>query len=468
MPRERTGSATRPVDSSFRDPAGFVYFRDGCLYRQVNRSHAAAFDDFVSCGLYGELATERLLVEHVDEPAELAFDQRAHRVLRPVPVPFVSYPYEWCFSQLRDAALLTLDVQRRALRHGFTLKDASAYNVQFFGSRPIMIDTLSFERWEEGRPWVAYRQFCEHFLAPLALMSYVDIRLGRLSDTFLDGVPLDLATRLLPHRTKWKVPLGIHLHAHARSQRRYAGARTAKLAGRSRFDQSAFRAWIDTLQAGVEDLRLRGVTTEWADYYEAGHNYSEEGLGAKERLVRDLLSLVRPATAWDLGANTGRFSRLCVEQGARTIAWDVDPLCVERNYRRAREDEDDRLLPLVLDLTNPSPAIGWEHRERMSFEERGPVNLVLALGLVHHLAISNNLPLRRVAALLARLCRWLIIELVPKEDSQVQRLLRTRQDIFPDYHEPGFREAFCEHFSIERIEEIPGTRRSLYLMLRKA
>ena len=190
---------------SFRDPSGFVYERDGVLYRRVHRSYAAHYDRLMDSGLYAALVGDGLLVPH-EEVGPRGGEQDPYATLRPERVAFVSYPYEWCFSQLKDAALTTLRIQERALGFDMTLKDASAYNIQFHRGRPVLIDTLSFECYEEGVPWVGYRQLCQHFLAPLALMAHRDVRLGGLLRLHLDGIPLDLASTLLPARTRLDVP----------------------------------------------------------------------------------------------------------------------------------------------------------------------------------------------------------------------------------------------------------------------
>lgn len=455
--------ADAALPASFRDPSGFVFRRDGQVLRQVNPVYREHFDRLMDSGLYAALAKDRLLLPHEELPAPAG----AYKLLRPEQVPFISYPYEWSFGQLKDAALLTLELQMRALAHGMSLRDASAYNVQFTGGRPVFIDTLSFEVLREGQPWVAYGQFCRHFLAPLALMAKVDVRLSQLLRSHVDGVPLDLASRLLPWRTRLSPGLGLHLHLHATSQQRFSGETQGKSKVRA-ISLNQLRAIADSLASAVRGLDWQPGGTEWYDYYEANNNYGGEGLKEKEKLVGEFLDLARPKLVWDLGGNTGRFSRLAAARGAQAVTWDIDPGCVEANYRHVRQHGEAGILPLQLDLTNPSPALGWAHVERDSLADRGPADVVMALGLVHHLAISNNVPLDRVAAYLARLARKLIIEFVPKEDSQVRKLLATREDIFPGYHAAGFEQALAPHFSIERREPIPGTVRTLYLCARKA
>ena len=223
-PPEGAAGTVRRDPGSFRDPSGFVYRRDGAIYRQIQDSFADRWAAVEATGVLQRLAADGRMLPYEEAPLELAAAPGAARVIKPAIVPFISYPYEWSFEQLRDAALLTLDIQEAALGAGLTLRDASAYNVQFLGARPVHIDHLSLEPAEAGRPWIAYRQFCEHFLGPLALMAKRDIRLGRLLRSELDGIPLDLVSRLLPGSTRLRLGLGAHIHLHARAQRRYAGA----------------------------------------------------------------------------------------------------------------------------------------------------------------------------------------------------------------------------------------------------
>jgi len=452
--------------SSFRDPSGFLFRHEGVLYRQVNAAYREHYDALMASGLYEELVKAGLLVPHCEVGLEMARTDAAYKVIQPELVPFISYPYEWCFSQLQDAALATLAVQKRAFARGLVLKDASAYNIQFLRGRPVLVDTLSFEVYREGSPWVAYRQFCQHFLAPLALMAYRDVRLSQLLRVAIDGVPLDLASRLLPGRTLLRFPLLSHVHLHARFQTRYAGSRDRRVKER-KMGRLAFRGLVDSLESGVRRLRWRAGGTEWADYYQ-DTNYTPAGLEHKRRLVGEFLDAIRPKTVWDLGANTAVFSRLAAERGALAVAFDVDPACVQRAYLDCRRRKEARILPLLLDLTNPSPALGWANEEREALLQRGPADAVLALALIHHLAISNNVPLDRLAAFFARAGRHLVIEFVPKTDSQVQRLLVVREDIFAGYTQEAFEAAFGRLFVLERAERIQDSERTLYLMRRRA
>lgn len=434
---------------------------EGVLYRRIHHIYKKHWEYGEKSGLHEELIRNGLLIPHTDAGTGSAGD--AYKIIRPTRIPLISYPYEWCFSQLRDAALLTMEVQKRALRHGMILKDASAFNVQFLNGKPIFIDTLSFEMYEEGSPWIGYRQFCQHFLAPLALMSCTDVRLNRLSQIFLDGIPLDLASSLLPWKT-WFSPLLLsHIHFHSKSQKRFESKRSAPVYTISR---NNLLALMDSLETAVKNLSLRKQGTEWENYYQET-NYSADAFRSKAEIVAGFLKSANPKTVWDIGANTGEFSRLASDIGIETIAFDIDPIAVEKNYLHVKREKEKSILPLLVDFTNPSPAIGWGNEERMSLAERGPVDTILALALVHHLAISNNVPLKRVAEYFSRSCKNLIIEFIPKTDTQVKRLLVTRKDIFSDYSEQGFEETFSAHFRIFQKKNVTNAERILYHMIKR-
>jgi hypothetical protein len=457
-------------DSSFRDPAGCIFTRDGILYRQINEQGRAEYDLLMSSGLYDTLAASGDLIGHHEVDAGVAVAPGAYKVIRPERVPFISYPFEWSFGQLKDAALLTLRLQKAAMQKGLSLRDATAFNVTFASGGPVWIDTLSFEALRPGAPWVAYRQFCEMFLAPLALMSRADPRAHQLLRSFLDGIPLPMASAMLPLRT-WASPgLLVHLHMHATAHRRLSADRSGprpdvERTGHSSQSAHALTALIDSLDRTVRRLEWSPAGTTWADYYRQT-NYTDLAFARKRDLVRDAIARVRPALVWDLGANDGTFSRLASDAGIRTIAFDVDPAAVEHNYRQVKERGERNLLPLLMDLTNPTAGLGWANTERASLVDRGPADLALALALVHHLAIGHNVPLPRIAAFFASVARALVIEFVPKDDSQVQRMLSMRTDAFSNYHRAAFEAAFSERFSIESAVVIEGSMRTLYVMRR--
>ena len=459
----KTQTSSNQLSASFRDPSGFLFTRNGILYRQVNQRYAQEYSRLMESGLYEKLVKARLLIPHVEVQEVPAETGDCFKVLQPERVPFISYPYEWSFGQLKEAALATLSIQKRALKQDLSLKDASAYNIQFVRGKAALIDTLSFEIYKEGQPWVAYRQFCQHFLAPLALMALTDVRLTQLLRVYIDGIPLDLASELLPWRTHLNFGLLTHIHLHAGAQKKYAGEEVKSRSGT--MSKQAMTGLIESLESTVKKLDWKPGGTEWGNYYDIT-NYSDAAFQHKKQLVGEWTSRLQPALIWDLGANNGVFSRVAAEAQANSqvISWDIDPAAVEQNYRQLKTEKHERLLPLLLDLTNPSPAIGWANHERDSFGERGPADLTLALAVIHHLAISNNVPLSQLAEFFAETGKWLIIEFVPKSDSQVQKLLASREDIFPTYTREGFEAAFSQRFNIHELVNVNESERFLYLM----
>ena len=455
-------NADTRVPGSFRDPSGFMFLQDNVLYRQINKTYRDNYEQLINSGLYEKLVSENLLVSHEEVKLNHA-DNEVFKVIKPEIIDFISYPYEWCFSQLKNAALLTLNIQKTALSYGMSLKDCSAYNVQF-NNRPIFIDTLSFEKYQEGKPWVAYKQFCEHFLAPLALASYRNYRLSRLFCSFLDGIPLDMASSLLPSKTYINHHLLIHIHLHSKAQKKYSSHIVDKK--HSIVSRMALLGLIDSLETAIKKINYLPLGSVWSNYYD-DTNYSIESFDFKKQIVSDYLEIANPSDVWDLGANDGLISRVAGRMGASTISFDFDHDAVENNYRSCLKENDSKILPLIVDLTNPSPKIGWQNEERLSLFERGPADAALALALVHHLAITNNLKFEQLADFFNKIGNWLIIEFIPKSDSQVQRLLSSREDVFENYTQREFEEKFSELFVIKNSIKFNDSDRILYLMVKR-
>jgi len=448
--------------ASFRDPAGFVFHDEaGTVHRQINQAGAGDYQKLMSSGLYDELVKAGQLIAHEEKPRKKS--DSWHAIIKPAHVPFITYPFEWSFSQLKDAALLTLTIQQKALAKGMSLKDASAYNMQFLDGKPVLIDTLSFEVYHEGSPWKAYRQFCEHFLAPLALMAYSDLSLSQLLRIHLDGIPLGLAVKLLPRRARLRPGLLMHLFLHARAQSAKAGDHKTQQAV---LRQAQLEAVLANLKNTVAHLRPLHATTEWGDYYR-NTNYTATAADNKAKLIRTFVKPLKFKTALDLGGNNGHYARVLNEFGVSAICSDIDPNAVEANYQIAKKNGSKNMLPLVIDLKNPGGAIGWANRERAPIHERLQVDLVMALALVHHLAISNNVPFEKLAEYFSSFGPYLIIEFIPKADSQVKKLLSTREDVFAEYDQEHFVAAFLEHYTLEQEAPIDGTLRTLYLFKRK-
>ncbi len=446
--------------SSFRDPSGFLFYQNNILFRQINKSYKDNYELLMKSGLYEDLTQKELLISHKEVNIQNKTDD-GFIIIKPNVVPFISYPYEWSFSQLKDAALVTIEIEKIAKKYNMTLKDASAYNIQFNNGKPILIDTLSFEKYVEGEPWKGYKQFCQHFFAPLALMSKRDIRLGQLLKIYLDGIPLDLTSKLLPMRTKTAFSLLTHIHVHSKSQKHYEGKKIDLK--KKEISRRSLEGVIESLHSGIKKMKWTPQGTEWGNYY-SDTNYSDSSFEEKKKIILEFLKKYNPKMVWDLGSNTGIFSRIASELGIFTVSFDIDPVAVEKNYIKCVNKQETKILPLLLDLANPSGSIGWSNNERLSFMKRGPVDAIMALALIHHLVISNNVPLKKLAKFFSRICNFLVIEFIPKTDSQISRLLVTRKDIFIDYTKENFELEFKNYFTILRSINIIDSERIMYIM----
>lgn len=449
------------IPSSFRDPSGFVFKLNNKIYRQVNYSYKENYDLLISSGLYEYLTKKELLIKHseVTEQIEIT-DPNVHKIIEPEPITFISYPYEWCFEQLKDASLLTLQIQKIALSYGMTLKDASAYNIQFLRGKPIFIDSLSFEIYQNNEPWFAYRQFCEHFLNPLCLMCYTDIRLYQLLKCYIDGIPLNLTSKLLPLRSYFSISILAHIHIHAFSQK-YHGER--KVNTQPKLPPNGLNNLIENLTRTTTKLEIKVQKTEWANYY-SFTNYTAQTAQKKNEIISSFLDLTQPSSVWDIGANTGVYSRIASDKNIETISFDIDEIAVNINYKKTKSNYEKNVLPLILNIANPSPNLGWANEERDNLKERGPADLLMALALIHHLSISNNITFSQVANYFSGLSDWLIIEFIPKTDSQVVKLLSSRKDIYSNYSIELFEKEFKNYFEIIDCVPIEESERTLYLM----
>lgn len=443
--------------SSFRDPAGYVYYEGDKIYRKINRCYFDQYNYFMCSGLYDELVENGYLIRHRE--IEKNHD---YIIIEAERIPFISYPYEWCFEELKDAAMLTLNIQKIALKYDMTLKDASGYNVQFLRGKVIFIDTLSFDFYKEGSPWGAYGQFCRHFMAPLILMRYVDENLNCLLKNYIDGIPIDFANHILNGRGGFTAKQHIKWHSKAISKNndKVRDGKALKVS------KNSIENMIDMMIRQVGKLKRKKLISEWDTYYD-NTNYGKISDESKIKLIRKCLKIINFSDndiLWDLAGNDGKYSRIASSFVENVVSFDVDLNVVNRSYSVVKENEETRILPLLFDVTNPSPAIGFGCSERQSLMGRGPVKCVMALAFIHHISISNNVGFDKVAAWFSKLGEYLIIEFVPKEDSQVQKLLKTREDIFDRYTQDDFEECFLKYYEIMSRNCIRESKRVIYLM----
>ena len=443
--------------ASFRDPSGNVIHYKNEIYRIINHNYKNEFDHFIKSGLYQKLISENLIVEYnEDDTIQIKSDfDNFYKIIKQEKIHFISYPYEWSFDMLKDAALTILRIQKICLEFGMSLKDASAYNVQFHNGKPILIDTTSFEMYQDG-PWKAYRQFCEHFLAPLALMSKKDVRLFQLLLSNIDGIPLDIAAEIIPKSTFTNFGLAAHIHAHAKAQKHYEDKKVKK----QKLRKIQLLGIIENLKSTINNLKIN-QETEWANYYN-DTNYSDIAEKEKCIIVKNFLKKCSSEMVIDLGANDGRFSEIAAEN-SYVVSMDIDPIAVNNNYLKYNP----KIIPIVTNLANPSPAIGWNNNERKSLFDRIKNNTCIALALIHHLRITHGIPLENQFEVFSKIAKFLIIEFVPKEDSQVKRLLQNRDDVFDDYDIKTFERVAFKNFENIEYLEVKDSLRKIYLMKNK-
>ncbi len=450
MPEQRKHPA------SFKDPSGFLFERDNILYRQVNQVYKEHYDLLKSSGLYENLVTKNQLIPHEEvEPSPVLKD--AYKILRPELIPFISYAWEWSFSQLKAAALATLKIQQAAIASGMTLKDATHLNIQFRKGQPVLIDTLSFEKYNADLPWVAYKQFSECFLFPLLLERYSKFPVSKCCQAYPAGIPAVVTNALLPFRSKFNLGVGLHVSLPA------GLSSSQKSSGRQiRFSRKKMEQLLANLAGTIAGL-TSGIGGEWQKYYHEGIK-SGEYLLAKEELVKSFSEKIEFKSVLDIGSNDGYFSNLVAGKSSIVVAIDSAPYCIDHLFRDAAGKHGDNILPLVVDYAHPSPPMGFDNREHTSFLTRKHFDMVLVLAVVHHLCITNNIPLQPLASSLCTLGKMFIVEFIPYDDEKVKIISTNKEAIAAMLTRENFEEAFQPNFELIRREKIQGSKRWLYLM----
>jgi ribosomal protein L11 methylase PrmA len=454
----------RAEPGSFRDPSGRIYWLGDRVLRTVMPPAVADFDYVESTGLIASLVKKGMLIDQTRRPASLIGEAGAGAtyVLEHPRLDFISYPYEWSFRALQSAALLQLDLYLESLQHGVTLSDATAYNVQFDGARPVFIDRLSFRRYVDGQFWLGHRQFCEQFLNPLLLRSIFGIPHNAWYRGSPEGIGAAELSALLPLRRKlsWRVLTNVVMQGSLQKTRS-SDAQKA-VAGKLRFPQPAFvrllrglRTWIAALHPADRQ------PTTWQEYSRQ-NSYRGTEAEAKRNFVARFVSESKARVVWDIGCNTGDYSVAALQAGARSvIGFDFDQGALDLAFDRA-QSEKLAFTPLFLDATNPAPDQGWGQAERRGLQGRAKADAVLALALIHHVAISKNVPLDGVVSWLTGMAPRGVIEFVPKTDPMVVELLRMRDDIFPHYHEEHFVSSLQERARIVASETVSASGRKLF------
>ncbi|GAB3978074.1 class I SAM-dependent methyltransferase [Plantactinospora veratri] len=469
-------SVPRADPGSFRDPANRVLHADGQVFRGLGPEGAEDWRALAEAEFFGRLLADgKICGTETADPATLPANLTGQwaTVLRHERIPFVSYPYEWSFAMLRDAALLHLEILRTAVPAGFTTKDGSAYNLQWRGAEPVFIDVGSFEPARDGEPWAGYRQFCQTLLYPLLLQAHLGLDFQPWLRSRIDGIEAGELRKLFGGTRRFRAGVLKHVHLHDAIQSRYAAASTGAVRAELKdagFSRDLVLATLRALEKLVGRLDWQPPASHWSGYRETC-TYSGADREAKERFVTEALAEAnRSRLVLDLGANDGTYSRLAAGYADYVVAVESDPAVVDQLYRRLRADGERRVLPLVMDLADPSPGGGWRGVERGSFAERASADAVLALAVVHHLAIGRNVPLPEIVDWLVGLlpaagsADRLVVEFVHPDDPMAARLLANKPaGLFPDYRRDEFERLLGQRCDIVRRLELPSGTRTLYL-----
>jgi ribosomal protein L11 methylase PrmA len=457
---------TSSIQGSFRDPSGAVYDLEGRIFRTVNPAGVEKYEAVRATGFLIRMVEQGRVVglTEVNDPEILKQFPDAVYVLEHPRIDYISYPYEWCFYQLKKAALHHLDLALDALAAGLTMSDATAYNIQYIGLNPTFIDHLSFGPYTDGSLWLAHNQFCEQFLNPLLLSSECGILFNDWYRGRLEGVGTEDIAKLLPHRARLSLRMNAHVFLPAmfgKGSQKDAVARGRKTA-KPTLSRAGYEGLLHQLKGWISGLTPKGIkSTVWADYADA-NTYDDAERNAKRSLIQDFATRIQPDRLIDLGCNSGDFSQAALEAGAKSaIGYDFDHGALTAACQRA-EAEDIAFLPLFLDAANPSPAQGWSQKERSGFSNRAQAESVLALAFIHHLAIGKNVPLDRAVRWIVERAKTGLIEFVPKSDPTVQAMLDYREDIFTNYTIEEFRSHLSSMAIIEKETVVSSSNRVIF------
>jgi len=452
---------------SFRDPSGYIYYKNNKVYRVVNESYKKNYDNLMSSGLYDTLVNEDLLIKH----SEISNNQKSkgeYKTLEVERIPFISYPYEWSFNQLKDSLLLTLKIQKICVEFNMTLKDSTPFNIQFIGNKPIFIDTLSFELVDnENYVWKPYKQFCEMFLGPLCLMKYVDPNLNELLINNINGVPLGLINKLLPLKSKFNISVFIHFVLHNMFKQK-ENIKNVKVEKSKVISKTKHLNIITQLESFVINTKVPNELSEWGDYNEETITEKKDYVIDKENSIKSFLKDGNYKLTWDIGSNDGFFSRIIADKYSDyLISFDIDWRCVDSNYLKCKDLNINNVFPLILDLSNPTPSIGWMNKERSSVYERfGSPDLITCFAVIHHI-INVGIPLESFIEFLSKSSKDILIEYVPYSDPKCQIIFESRDDNFNYPTENEFESLIMNKFNIIKTKELVETKRCLYLLRKK-
>lgn len=454
-------NTVRKHPSSFKDPSGFVFEYKSKIYRQVNKVYAENYTLFKSSGLYDKLLGQNRIISHDEVHSNFTASEDWYLTLLPEQIDLISWPYEWSFDQLKDAALLTLDITKVSVEYGMILKDATPFNIQFFKGSAVFIDTLSFEKYDSSQPWIAYRQFVECFVIPLLLSHYKSPDLVKLLQLYPNGIPISLAAKLLPFKSGFNLNVFLHVFMPE-----ILSKNKRESSHKYSFSRQKLLNIINNLYSWVSSLKLHKAKGRWDNYYDITV-LSDAYVREKEEIVGQWLDVTEGKVLMDIGTNTGLFALSSATVFESVIAIDADPACINELYLICKKEKNNKILPLCIDIAQPTPAIGWKNEERSAFLARYKVDVTLALALIHHLVIGKNISMEMLAEMFSKMTTYLIIEFVSENDPKVLQMTRNRKGALEEYTEALFEKKFTPFFEILEKKQMSYADRSVFLMKKR-
>nr|WP_321224841.1 class I SAM-dependent methyltransferase [uncultured Psychroserpens sp.] len=446
--------------SSFRDPSGFIFVDQGIIKRSISPLYFKQYNALKTTDFYKKLQHAGLLISH----KELSVSKE-EIIIEPEQVSFINYPYEWSFNQYKEAALLTLKIQKFALENGFSLKDASAFNVTFYKGKMIFIDTLSFDFYQDNSPWRAYKQFISHFFGPLLLAKYNGLESLKLMNSFIDGVPIKMVASMLPFKTKLNPFLYSNIHLLAKFEDKH----NEDYKGNSKASSLSKKAQLNIIKGLYDFIKKMSIerSSEWGNYYDKT-NYANDAFDQKASIIDGWINNLDAKTVIDVGGNDGTFVRKIKQELKEALVCDIDYNAVDANHKYVKQHKESYMLPFVFDVLNPSANIGFNNKERDSFLKRIEAyepDVTMALAVIHHMTLSGNIPFEMSAEFFSKFSKHLIIEFPKRNDSWVQRLLNTKGEFkahFDFYNINNFESSYSNYFQLIEKVSIDNSERVMY------
>ena len=454
---------------SFRDRNGRVYYFENEIIRGLSQNALENWQELAKASFFRQFTENGSIVQtQLTQPDatyvnSLTLAKPWAAYLQHEKIPFITYPYEWCFSMLKDAAILQLELLLAALQEDMILKDSSSYNFQWRGNKPVFIDIPSFEKLQPNEPWVGYRQFCQLFLYPLMLQAYKNVPFQPWLRGAIDGIKPDELCNVMSKFDLLRPGVLLHVYLQKKLQQRHEST-TKNIKSELRdagFSKELIVNNGKKLLKLVNNLSWKKIKSEWSDYTQF-HSYTDKDHTAKKEFIEKVSCLRHRRLVWDIGSNTGEFSMLVAKHADCVVAMDSDHLAIEKLYQVLHSHRANNILPIIINLADASPNLGWQGLERKSITDRGLPDLTLCLALIHHIVIGANIPMAEFIQWLAKLDSAIVIEFVTKDDEMVKTLLLNKEDNYAEYELENFRRILSQYFNIQHEVMLTSKSRILF------